>query len=136
MSAANKAIMRRFFEELFNAGDLNGADEIVDGHYINHDAVPGETPGREGLKIFVSFLRTSFPDIYFTVKDLVAEDDKVVTRWSVTGTQRGEFASIPATGKSIRVSAINLHRFEDGQIREAWLQWDTLGLMQQLGAMP
>ena len=136
MSATNKTIIRRFFEELFNTGDLSVADEIVGATYLNHNPVPGETPGREGLKAFVAHLRASFSDIHFAVEDQIAEEDKVVTRWSVTGTQQGEFAGVPATGKSVHVSAINIHRLSDGQIHEAWLQWDALGMMQQLGAMP
>ena len=136
MSESNKTILRRFFEELFNTGDLSVADEIVGVNYVNHDAVPGETPGREGLKAFVTHIRTAFPDIHFTIEDQIAEGDNVVTRWTVTGTQQGEFASVPATGKSVRVKAINIHRVTGGQIHEAWLNWDALGMMQQLGVVP
>jgi steroid delta-isomerase-like uncharacterized protein len=136
MSTANKEILRRFFEELFNHGDLDVADDIVGTNYHNHNAAPGEAPGREGLKAFVTYLRSAFPDVHFTIDDLIAEEDKVVTRWSVTGTQKGEFAGIPATGRAVHVSAINIHRLKDGQIHEAWLNWDTLGMMQQLGAIP
>ena len=136
MSESNKTILRRFFEELFNTGDLSVADEIVGVNYVNHDAVPGETPGREGLKAFVTHIRTAFPDIYFTIEDQIAEGDSVVTRWTVTGTQQGEFAGVPATGKSVRVKAINIHRVTGGQIQEGWLNWDALGMMQQLGVVP
>jgi steroid delta-isomerase-like uncharacterized protein len=136
MSTQNKHLLRRFFEELFNQGTLAVADEIVGVNYVNHNSAPGETPGREGLKAFVTLLRTGFPDIRFTVEDQIAEGDKVVTRFSATGTQRGEFAGIPATGKSITITAMNLHRVADGQIQEAWLNWDALGMMQQLGVIP
>jgi steroid delta-isomerase-like uncharacterized protein len=132
----NKTVLKRFFEELFTRGNLSVADEIVGANYVNHNAVPGETPGREGLKGFVTYLRTAFPDIHFTVEDQIAEGDKVVTRWRVTGTQQGEFAGIPATGKPVNVTAINIHRVSNGQIQEAWLNWDTLGMMQQLGVVP
>lgn len=132
----NKTVLKRFFEELFTRGNLSVADEIVGANYVNHNAVPGETPGREGLKGFVIYLRTAFPDIHFTVEDQIAEGDKVVTRWSVTGTQQGEFAGIPATGKPINVTAINIHQVSNDQIQEAWLNWDTLGMMQQLGVIP
>jgi steroid delta-isomerase-like uncharacterized protein len=134
--AANKTVMRRFFEELFNTGDLSVADEIVGTDYINYNAAPCETPGREGLKAFVTSLRRSFPDIHFTVEDLIAEDDKVVTRFSISATHQGEFAGIPATGTSVHVTALNIHRLAGGLIHEAWLQWDALGMMQQLGAIP
>jgi steroid delta-isomerase-like uncharacterized protein len=136
MSTTNKPIMQRFFGELFSDGKLSVADEIVGANYLNHNAVPGETPGREGLKAFVAHLRTAFPDLHFTVEEQIAEGDKVVTRWRATGTHRAEFAGIPATGKAVDVTAINIHRISDGQIQEAWLNWDALGMMQQLGVIP
>lgn len=133
---ANKTILHRFFTELFNSGDLDVADEIVASDYVNHNPVPGETPGREGLKAFVTHIRTAFPDIHFTIEDHVVEGDKVATRWTATGTHQGEFAGIAATGKPVEVPAANMHRVSDGQIREGWLVWDSLGLMQQLGVIP
>lgn len=136
MSDANKRIMHRFFEEIFNTGALSVADEIVGVDYLNHNAAPGEKPGREGLKAFVAYLRTGFPDIHFTLDDLIAEGDQVVTRWRVTGTQQGEFAGVPPNGKTVHVTAINIHRIAGGQIQEAWLNWDALGMLQQLGVIP
>jgi steroid delta-isomerase-like uncharacterized protein len=136
MSDTNKAILRRFFEELFTAGDLSVADEIVALSYVNYNAVPGETPGREGLKQFVTDLHKAWADLNFVVEDQVAEGDKVTTRWTVTGTHQGEFAGVPATGKPVSVSGTNIHRVTDGQIQEAWLDWDALGMMQQLGVIP
>jgi steroid delta-isomerase-like uncharacterized protein len=136
MSAGNKEIMQRFFDELFNRGDLSVADELVASDYVNHNPVPGETPGREGLKAFVAYLRATFPDLHITIEDLISAEDKVVTRMSITGTQQGEFAGVPATGKTVQVGGINIHRLRDGQIQEAWLNWDALGMMQQLGVIP
>lgn len=132
---ANKSVLRRFFEELFNTGDLSVADEIVVVDYVNHNTVPGELYGREGLKAFVTLLRTAFPDIHFTIDDQIAEGDKVATRLHFTGTHQGEFAGVPATGKPVTVTAINVQRVAHGQIQETWLDWDALGLMQQLGAI-
>jgi steroid delta-isomerase-like uncharacterized protein len=136
MSEQNKTILRRFYDELFNTGDLSVADEIVALSYVNHNALPGETPGREGLKAFVILLRTAFPDIHFTVEDQVAEGEKVVTRFAVKGTHQAEFAGVPATGKPVAITAINIHRVSGDQIQEGWLNWDGLGLMQQLGVIP
>ena len=133
---ANKKVLRRFFEELFNTGDLSVADEIVALNYVNHNTIPGEPYGREGLKFFVTLLRTAFPDIHFTIDDQIAEGDKVATRLHFTGTHQGKFASVPATGKSVTATAINVQRMADGQIQETWLDWDALGLMHQLGAIP
>ena len=135
MSNENKVILQRFFDELFSQGELNVADEIVAATYLNHNAVPGETPGRAGLKQFVSDLHRAWADLTFVVEDQIAEGDKVTTRWRVTGTHQGEFAGIPATGKPVAIRAINIHRVADGQIQEGWLEWDALGMMQQLGVM-
>ena len=136
MSAENKAILRRFFEEIFNQQRLAVADEIVAVDYINHNAAPGETPGREGLKQFVAYLHAGNEGIAFDVDDQVAEGEKVVTRLTVTGTHTGEFAGIPATGRGYSFEAINIHRVVNGQIQEAWIQWDALGWMQKIGVIP
>lgn len=136
MSTENKTILCRFFEELFNDGDLNVADELVALDYVNHNPAPDEPPGRDGLRAFITVLRTAFPDIHFSVDEQLAEGDRVVTRWTATGTQQGPFAGVPATGNPINVTAINIHRVADGQIQEGWLNWDALGMMQQLGAIP
>jgi steroid delta-isomerase-like uncharacterized protein len=133
MSIHNKLIVRRFFEEIFNQGNLAAADEIVAVDYLNHNAAPTEAPGREGLKQFVSYAHAGLRDLQFTLDDQVAEDDKVVTRWTATAIHQGEFAGIPATGKRVTITAINIHRVVEGQIQEGWLQWDALGLLQQLG---
>jgi steroid delta-isomerase-like uncharacterized protein len=136
MSSDNKLILRRFFDELFNQGNLAVADAVVATDYHNHNPAPGETPGREGLKQFVAYLRCTFPDLHITVEDQVAEGDKVATRFTISGTQQAEFAGIPPTGKQVTVSALNIHRVSGGQIQEGWLNWDALGMMQQLGALP
>lgn len=133
---ANKAVIGRFFEDIFNQGHLDVADEIVAANYVNHNPAPGETPGVAGLKQFVTTLRTAFPNLHFTIDDLIAEADKVTTRWTVTGTHQEEFAGIPATGKPVTVTAINIHRIVDGKVQEGWLNWDALGMMQQLGVIP
>lgn len=134
MSAANKAIVQRFFAEIYNQGDLCSADELVAADYRNHNPAPGEAPGREGLKTFVAYLRRAFADLHIAVEDQVAEDDKVVTRFTISGRQESEFAGIPPTGKHATVTAIGIYRISKGQIQESWLNWDALGLMQQLSA--
>ena len=136
MSSENKATVRRFFEEVFNEQDFAAADEIVAADYINHNPAPGELPGREGLKQFVAYLHSANEGIRFVIEDQIAEGDKVVTRWTATGTHTGEFAGIPATGKRYTTKAINIHRVVDGRIQEGWLEWDTLGWMQQIGVIP
>jgi steroid delta-isomerase-like uncharacterized protein len=133
---ANKAIMKRFWDELFTQGNTKVADEIVGPNYLNHDPAPGEQPGRAGLAAFVAQMHSAFPDGRFDVEQFVVEGDKVVTRWRATGTQRGEFMGIPATGKTVNITGIAIHRIADGLIVESWSHWDTMGLLQQLGALP
>lgn len=130
-----KMLLQRFFEEIYNQGNLPVADEIVATDYLNHNPAPGETSGREGLKAFVAYLRRAFADLHIAIEDQVAEGDKVVTRFTISGVHEGEFAGIPATGKHATVTAIGIHRVVDGQIVESWLNWDALGMMQQLGAI-
>lgn len=135
MSNANKMLLQRFFQAIYNQGDLDVANEIVAANYVNHNPAPGETSGREGLKAFVSHLRSAFTDLHIAIEDQVAADDKVVTRFTISGIQQGAFAGIPATGKRASVTAIGIHRIHNGQIQESWLNWDALGLMQQLGVL-
>lgn len=134
MSAANKQILQRFFDKIYNEGELRIADEIVATNYVNHNPAPGEAPGREGLKAFVAYLRRAFADFHIAIEDQVAEGDKVVTRFTISGRHAGEFAGIPASGKLATVTAMSIHRIDGGQIQESWLNWDALGLIQQLGA--
>ena len=133
MSNTSKTMLQRFFEEIYNQGDLYIADELVATNYINHNPAPGEAPGREGLKAFIAYLRRAFACLHITIEDQVAEGDKVVTRFTISGTHEGEFAGIPSTGKLVTVTAISIHRISDGKIQEGWLNLDALGLMQQLG---
>jgi steroid delta-isomerase-like uncharacterized protein len=134
MSTANKALLQRFFEEMYTQGDLRVGDQIVGINYVNHNPAPGEAPGREGLKAFVAYLHRAFADLNITIQDQVAEGDRVVTRFTIRGIQEGEFAGLPPAGKPIAVTAISIHRIHNGQIQEGWLKWDALGMMQQLGA--
>ena len=134
MSAANKAILQRFFAGVYNEGDLHVADELVAAAYISHNPAPGEAPGREGLKAFVAYLRRAFADLHVTIEDQVAEGDRVATRYTIRGRQEGEFAGIPPTGKLVTVTATSMHRIAGGRIQESWLNWDMLGLVQQLAS--
>jgi predicted ester cyclase len=135
---ANKATSRRWVEEVFSKGNLAVADEIVAPNHSNSGpaALPGMPNGPEGGKMLVTVYRTAFPDIHFTVEEQIAEGDMVVTRWTATGTQKGELAGIPPTGKSGTVTGINRDRFANGMIAETWAIFDQFGLMQQLGVIP
>jgi steroid delta-isomerase-like uncharacterized protein len=137
MSEENKALARRFLEEAFNKGNLGVADEIVASDYVLHDpAIPEEVSGPEGVKQFVQMYRSAFPDTHITVEDQIAEGDDVVTRWTGRGTHQGELFGIPPSGNQVEISGITGDRFSGGKGVESWTNYDSLGLMQQIGAIP
>jgi steroid delta-isomerase-like uncharacterized protein len=135
---SNKAITRRFWEEIFSKGNLALVDEIFDPNFIDSgpSALPGLPPGPQGSKMLVTAYRNAFPDLHFTVDEQVAEDDRVVTRWTAHGTHRGELAGIPPTGKSVTVTGVSISRFVNGKIVADWGVFDQFSMLQQLGVIP
>jgi steroid delta-isomerase-like uncharacterized protein len=134
---ANKATSRRFFEEIVNARQLGVADEIFAAEHTYHDpASPMIGRGPEGMKQLISMYLAAYPDLHHTVEDVITEGDKVVTRWTGTGTHQGDLLGIPPTGKPAKVMGIWIHRLAGGKIVESWNVWDTLGMLQQLGVVP
>ena len=136
MTEDNKALNRRFVEEVINQGNTDAIDELIDPGVVDHAAPPGFPTGREGAKQFAAMMRSAFPDLHLTIEDMIAEGDKVVMRSTWSGTHEGEFMGIPATGRRVTVSAIDISRVADGKMVEHWEQSDALGLMQQLGVVP
>jgi steroid delta-isomerase-like uncharacterized protein len=137
MTTENKAVVRRFIEEGWNKGNLKAVDELIATDHKDH--TPGAEqfgPGREGVRKYVTTYRSAFPDARLNIQEQLAEGDKVVTRWIGEGTHRGELIGIPPTGKKASVPGITIDRVQGGKIVESWGNWDRLGLMQQLGAMP
>ncbi len=132
---ANKAIIRRFVEEVQNRGDLTVLDEIAAPDYVNHTAPPGVPADREGLKQLTAMFRRAFPDGRMAIEDLVAEGDRVVTRKTFRGTHGGELMGIPPTGRAVAIQLIDIVRLADGKAVESWSAADDLGLLQQLGAL-
>lgn len=132
---ANKALEHRVFDEIWNQGLLDVADEIFAPDSILHLGTD-EVQGPEGFKQYVAGYQAAFPDIHWTVEDQVAEGDIVVTRLTGMGTHQGELMGIPATGLPVTATAIATVRIAGGKIQESWSSWDALGLMQQLGVMP
>lgn len=134
----NKALARRFIEECWNKGNLNAVDELVSTNFVAHDpTVPGDVRGAAAFKQFISTYRTAFPDVTLTIDELLAVgNDRVLMRWTARGTHRGTLQGMPATGKQATVMGMTLSRYENGKDVEDYTSWDTLGLMQQLGAIP
>jgi steroid delta-isomerase-like uncharacterized protein len=137
MSDQNKAIARRALE-LFSSGDLDDLDELVSEDAVDHDTQNPNAGihGPEGAKQTAAIYRAAFSDLQITVEDQIAEGNKVATRWRAVGTQDGDLAGLPASGRSSTVTGMTIDRIEGGKIVESWGNWDTLGMMQQLGAVP
>jgi steroid delta-isomerase-like uncharacterized protein len=132
----NKAIARRFAEEILNEKKLERADEIMAQDYIDHGAMPEQAPGLQGFKSKVSMWVGAAPDLRVRMGDMFAEGDRVAVRWSAEGTQSGNLMGIPASGKHFRFNGMSIFRIAAGKVAEQWEEWDKLDLMQQLGAVP
>jgi steroid delta-isomerase-like uncharacterized protein len=132
----NKAIVQRMIDEVMNQQNLAVVDELFAADYLMHDpAWPGEVKGPKGFKQWASaMLEPFFSDDEVAVNDMIAEEDKVVVRWTWSATHTGEFMGIPPTGRQIAVAGISIHRFADGKFVESWVNYDSLDMMQQLTA--
>ncbi len=114
----NKAIELRFFEEVVNKGNLAVIDEIVAANFVDRSTLPGVTPDCKGYKQFFAMAHSAFPDFHSTLEDMIAEGDKVVQRFTVRGTHKGEWMGIAPTGKQIEMGGIAVHRLAGGKIVE------------------
>jgi steroid delta-isomerase-like uncharacterized protein len=132
----NKALYLRMEPKIWNEGDLAAADGYYAPNVIVHGALPGTPPGIEGVKQGIIMFRAVFPDLHMEMDDVIAEGDKVVCRYTLRGTQKGELMGIPASGKKVAMEGIGIVRFQDGKVAEFWGVSDMLGLMQQVGAIP
>ena len=133
----NKVLVRQMVEEIFNRGNMSQADEFLAPDFVEREELPPGIPrDREGVKQLATMLRSAFPDFKATIDDIVAEGDKVVIRQTWSGTHKGEFMGIPPTGKSVSFGVIDILRIAGGKFAEHWGQMDSMGLMQQLGAIP
>jgi steroid delta-isomerase-like uncharacterized protein len=134
--AENKTIARRFNEDVWGRGDQAALEELLDPDFVDHDALPGQPPGREGHKQILAAFRSAFPDLNVTTEDIVAEGDKVVSRWTARGTHQGELLGIAPTGNGVTIKGIDVLRVAEGRIVERWAQFNDLEMMQQLGVVP
>ena len=136
MSEQNKRIFACLMEEVFNRGNLDAADEFVASDFLNHEAATDAPRGPEGFKEPVRWLRAAFPDLRAVLHESVAEGDLVVGRITLSGTHRGEFMGVPATGRSFSVQHLHMYRVTDGKVSEHWACRDDLGQLAQLGLLP
>lgn len=137
-AAGNKDLVRRVVAEFYNAKNLTAADQLYAADYRHHDpALPPEMQrGREAYKQIMHMFHTAFPDLHMTIDDLIAEEDKAVLRWTVRGRHQGDLMGMPPTGKTVTLTGIQTMRIAGGKVVEGWVNFDALGMMQQLGAVP
>jgi SnoaL-like polyketide cyclase len=135
----DKATARRWFHEVIAQQKLGVADEIYAATHVIHDphAPPGGWPdGPAGLKAVAGTFGGAFSGWHITIDDQIAERDRVVTRWTATAVHNGTLPGLPPTGRTATVTGANISRFDNGKIAESWFNFDMLGLLQQLGAVP
>jgi steroid delta-isomerase-like uncharacterized protein len=131
----SKAIMRQFWA-VWEQGNVDLLDELLAPEYVNHTlAAPDLPPGPEGVKEVVSMFHSAMPDLKIVVEDMVAEGDKVATRYALEGTHRDELFGAAPTGERLSIKSITLERVSGGKIREHWRVTDEMGMMRQLGIL-
>ena len=136
LAEKNVALVRHFFEEVWNQGKLNLVDEFLAQDYKDYNLPPGAPQGYKGYKASVNMFRSAFPDIHFTLEQVLAEDNRVAIRLMGRGTHKGSFMGIPATGKQVSFGGMTFIHIQDGKVAERWGLSDIPGLMQQLGVGP
>jgi|SRR5687768_2348689 len=138
MSERNRAIVHRWFDEVWNQGRETTIDELFSGAGVAHGLGDSDLDvrGPAEFKPFVANIRGSIPDVYIRVEDILAEDDRVAVRITLEGTHTGNGLGVPPTGRKIRIQGAVIVRIVDGQIVEGWNSYDQLGLLRQIGALP
>jgi steroid delta-isomerase-like uncharacterized protein len=134
--AENKTIARRFNEDVWGRGDQAALEELFAPDFVDHGALPGQSPDREGHKQILAAFRSAFPDLSVTTEDIIAEGDKVVSRWTARGTHQGELLGTAPTGNEVTFTGIDVLRIAEGKVVERWAQGNDLEVMQQIGAIP
>ena len=134
--AENKTIARRFNEDVWGRGDEAALEELLAADFIDHGALPGQSPDREGHKQILAAFLSAFPDLNVTTEDIIAEGDKVVSRWTARGTHQGEPMGIAPSGNEVTFTGIDVLRISEGKVVERWAEGNDLEVMQQIGAIP
>ena len=136
MAQDNATVVRRFVDEVITQGDIDSAAQFVCEDVVEQVPFPGQGPGLEGLKDVLRGMRAAFPDLVFSIHEQIAEGDKVASRFEWTGTHKGTFLGVPATGRTVCVWGIVIDRLQAGRIQDTRIIMDIFGLMMQLGAIP
>jgi len=133
---SNKALMRRYYEQIWAKGDHAVETELVAPNLVDHMLMPGMPQGIEGHRQTVDMVATAFPDRRFTYHNLIAEGDKVVGHWTMEATNSGPMMGMPASGKAVKMDGMDIARWEKGKLVELWHIEDIMTMMQQIGAVP
>jgi steroid delta-isomerase-like uncharacterized protein len=135
-AGTNKALVRRYYDTILNGRNLAAIDEFLAPTFVSYGP-SGQGVDRTAHVQALTVSHTALPDLHLTIEDQIAEDDKVVTRWTARGSHRGTFFfGLPPTGKPVTATAIHIHRLAAGKIVEQWEQFDIFGVLQQIGALP
>ena len=134
--AQNKTIARRFKDEVWDKGDEAALDELFAEDAVDHGAILGQPPGREGHKYQLALFRSAFPDLYVTAEDIFSEGDEVAYRWTGRGTHQGELMGMAPSGIRMTITGTAIARISGSKVEEGWQNFDALGMMQQLGVNP
>ncbi|MBN1163191.1 MAG: ester cyclase [Candidatus Krumholzibacteriota bacterium] len=135
MSTGAKELVKRYVEEFWNKGDLEGLKNLTTEDFNYHLGLQPPRD-REEMAEFIKVTHHTFPDWRVEITDMIAEGDRVVIKWRGKGTHRESFHGIPATGREIKMGGINIYRLEGGRIAEEWEQTDTVSMLQQMGVLP
>ena len=135
MSEENKALVRRFYEEVINQKDLSALDRICAPDLVDHTHPPGYPAGVEGTKQLMGRFISAFPDVQMTIEDLIAEGDRVACRWAAQGTHKGDMGGIAPTGNQINITGTSIFRFVGGRCVEHWESFNQMDMMRQLGVV-
>ena len=132
---ADRDVVRRYYEEVLNLGKIELLEDLAVADYAEHDPLPGQGTGLDGLKDRASMIVEALSP-HFSIEDVIADRDKVAVRWTNSGTHVGEFFGIPPTGRSFEIAGIDIHRLEGGKMAEHWHVVDVFAMLLQLGAIP
>jgi steroid delta-isomerase-like uncharacterized protein len=136
IAMANKALVRRFYEEVYVDWNMAMVDEVVSPRFTSHDWPAGGSMGPQAFRDYYAAIRSAVPDARYEVDDLIAEGDRVAVRWRLLGTHLADFGGISATGRAIVLKGIAIYRVEDGKLMERWVVSDLHGLLEEIAAAP
>ena len=135
MSEENKRLISRIYDEAISSGNYDVIDEVIAPNYVSH-GLPMSVNGPQEFRQSIEIFRSAFPDLYMLVEEQIADGDQVGNQGYITGTHRGAFLGVPASGQQIKVNVISIWRLENSKVVENWVRIDFMGLMQQIGAAP